>query len=149
MSFQTFFFVTMLTIGSLGSAAYGQVASPFGPEQAEFDQNMKDVLFDFDTHETVVNEGVLQSNAHWLKDHPDVHFYINGYTDDRGDVVYNLVLAQKRAETVKSELINLGIPAERMTLTVGWGELYPSCTEQTESCWEPNRRVHFVYIPAH
>ena len=108
---------------------------------------MKEVLFDFDTHETATDEAALRNNVQWLKDHPQARFYIEGYTDYRGDVVYNLALAQRRAETVRANLLDRGISADQIILTVGWGELYPPCVEQTESCWEKSRRVRFVYAP--
>ena len=163
MKSQSFFTITVLAMAAVG-AAFGQAASTeptapvrvfepavnlFGPQQAEFDQGMKEVLFDFDTHQTPADEAVLRDNTQWLKEHPHARFYIEGYTDHHGDVAYNLALAQRRAETVKGELLNRGIPADRIVLTVGWGELYPPCGEQTESCWERSRRVRFVYVPAY
>jgi len=158
---RSFFGIAVVVLAVIG-AAFGQVTSAdqtmpvkvfrpdtnlFGPQQAEFDQSMKEVLFDFDTHETATDEAALRSNVQWLKDHPQARFYIEGYTDYRGDVVYNLALAQRRAETVRANLLDRGISADQIILTVGWGELYPPCVEQTESCWEKSRRVRFVYAP--
>jgi outer membrane protein OmpA-like peptidoglycan-associated protein len=117
----------------------------FGPQQAEFDQSMKEVLFDFDIRETATDGAALCTDVQWLKDHPQARFFIEGYTDYRGGVVYNLALAQRRAETVRANLLDRGISADQIILTVG--ELYPPCVEQTESCWERSRRVRFVYAP--
>lgn len=151
----------MVALGAIG-AALGQVTSAdqtmpvkvfrpntklFGPQQAEFDQSMKEVLFDFDTHETATDGAALCSNVQWLKDHPQARLFIEGYTDYPGGVVYNLALAQRRAETVGANLLDRGISADQIILTVGWGELYPPCIEQTEGCWERSRRVRFVYAP--
>ena len=108
---------------------------------------MKEVLFDFDTHETATDGAALCSNVQWLKDHPQARLFIEGYTDYPGGVVYNLALAQRRAETVGANLLDRGISADQIILTVGWGELYPPCIEQTEGCWERSRRVPFVYAP--
>jgi peptidoglycan-associated lipoprotein len=151
----------VVALGAIG-AALGQVTSAdqtmpvkvfrpntklFGPQQAEFDQSMKEVLFDFDTHETATDGAALCSNVQWLKDHPQARLFIEGYTDYPGGVVYNLALAQRRAETVGANLLDRGISADQIILTVGWGELYPPCIEQTEGCWERSRRVRFVYAP--
>lgn len=106
--------------------------------------DLKDVLFDFDTHESASEHAILTANAEWLKDHPDVRFRLAGYTDNRGDIVYNLVLSQRRAETVKQELIRMGIAESRIQYATGWGELYPNCLESTEECWAHQRRVEFV-----
>lgn len=45
---------------------------------------------------------------------------INGYTDDSGTDSYNLMLSQKRAESVLEELSQLGIPRDKM-IAVGHG----------------------------
>jgi outer membrane protein OmpA-like peptidoglycan-associated protein len=121
----------------------------FGPEQQEFRQNLQDVLFDFD--QAVINlagKQTLQADAEWLKQHPDVNFYIDGYADWRGPLLYNLRLAQDRADAVKQALMDMGIAADRISIVAGWGKLYPLCADQDESCWSRNRRVNFVYAPS-
>lgn len=107
-------------------------------------EGLKDILFDFDTHESVAEHAILTANVQWLKDHPNVRFKLAGYTDPRGDIVYNLVLSRRRAETVKQELIQLGVAENRIVFATGWGELYPNCLESTEDCWQQTRRVEFV-----
>jgi hypothetical protein len=62
----------------------------------------------------------------------------------RGDMAYNLALSQRRAETVKQELIRLRIARNRIVFATGWGELHPNCLELTEECWKQNRRVDFL-----
>jgi peptidoglycan-associated lipoprotein len=54
-----------------------------------------------------------------------------------------LGLGQRRAEAAKNYLISLGIPADRME-TTSWGKERPFCSEHDESCWQQNRRAHFV-----
>lgn len=107
-------------------------------------EGLNDILFDFDTHESASEQAILEANAQWLKNHPDVRFKIDAYTDPKGEIVYNLALSQRRAETVKQELIRIGIPENRIVFATGWGELYPNCLEATEECWKKNRRVEFV-----
>jgi peptidoglycan-associated lipoprotein len=120
-----------------------------GPQQAEFNQNVKDVLFDYEDHivDTQAEQDAVHSDAEWLKAHPDARFYIDGYADERGDIRYNMTLSQKRAEAVKAALLALGVPEDRILITVGFGKLYPICAEQAEGCWKDNRRVHLVYVP--
>jgi outer membrane protein OmpA-like peptidoglycan-associated protein len=107
-------------------------------------EGLKNVLFDFDTHESVSEQAILEANAQWLKVHPNVRFNLAGYTDPRGDIVYNLALSQRRAEAVKQELIRMGVAENRIVFATGWGELYPNCLESTEECWKQDRRVVFV-----
>lgn len=106
-------------------------------------QDLKDVVFDFDTHESASEQAIIEANAQWLKDHPDVRIRLAGYTDIRGSIVYNLALSQRRADTIKQELVRMGIAENRIEYATGWGELYPNCTESTEGCWVRQRRVEF------
>jgi outer membrane protein OmpA-like peptidoglycan-associated protein len=102
---------------------------------------LQDLLFDFDQYNAPTNSEALRINAEWLKAHPDVHFYVQGYTDPRGEIVYNLALAQRRADTVRALLLDAGIPADRILFTTGWGKLYQTCPDSTDECWYRNRRV--------
>jgi len=105
---------------------------------------LKNIVFDYNTHESAAEHAILVADAQWLKEHPDVRFDLAGYADPHGAIDYNLVLSQKRADTVKQELIQLGVSEDRIAFSIGWGELYPNCLESTEACWEQNRRVEFV-----
>ena len=120
----------------------------FGTGQAEFNRAMKEVPFGWNEHETITDPIALQANAQWLKDHPSVRFYIEGYASTRGDdIIYNLLLSARRAETVRQTLVGMGIPEHRIVLTTGWGQLYPVCPEKNDACWSSNRRVIFCYVP--
>lgn len=107
-------------------------------------EDLKDVLFEFDTHESAAEQAIVEANARWLKDHPDVRIRLAGYTDLRGSIVYNLALSQRRAAAVKQELVRMGIAEDRIEYATGWGELYPNCLESTEQCWANQRRVEFL-----
>jgi len=105
---------------------------------------LQNIVFDYNTHESAAEHAILVANAQWLKEHPDVRFDLAGYADPHGDIDYNLVLSQKRADTVKWELIQLGVAEDRIAFSIGWGELYPNCLESTQACRQQNRRVEFV-----
>jgi peptidoglycan-associated lipoprotein len=106
---------------------------------------LNDVLFDLDVYQVVSEPEILQANAQWLKDHPDVQVNLAGYADPRGDIVYNLALSQRRANTVKQKLMEMGVRKDRIAFDPGWGKLYQTCLDPTENCWKRNRRVHFEY----
>jgi len=86
---------------------------------------------------------VLREKAVWLRDNPDASVIIEGHTDERGTNAYNLALGERRAESVKSFLVNLGVNASRLT-TISYGEERPIAFGQTEAAWAQNRRVAFV-----
>jgi peptidoglycan-associated lipoprotein len=126
------------------------IVSPAAPSgvQQQFQQDIKDVHFDFDRAELCLDDrAILAADADWLKSHPDVLVTLEGDADERGDVVYNLVLSGNRAAATKDALVELGVPADRVVFATGWGKLYPVCSQQDESCWSQNRRTHFSIWP--
>jgi peptidoglycan-associated lipoprotein len=111
-----------------------------------FDQNVNDVFFLYDKADIRPEMvSVLQRNAAWLKANPNVRFRIEGNCDERGSEEYNLGLGDRRANAVKEYLLSQGVPATRIT-TVSYGEERPVCREETEACFEKNRRAHFEEI---
>jgi outer membrane protein OmpA-like peptidoglycan-associated protein len=117
----------------------------FGPDQQDFNQNMKEVLFPFDNCECGVNDSALRDNVAWLKAHPNVRIYVAGYADARGGVLYNVALAQRRADAVKAALVKMGVPDDRIVVAAGWGEMFGACIEDTDACHAKNRRVRLVF----
>ena len=67
---------------------------------------------------------------------------IEGHCDERGTGEYNLALGDRRATAARDFLVNLGVPASKLS-TVSYGEERPQCREQDESCYQRNRRAHF------
>lgn len=119
----------------------------FGPEEEDFYQNMRVILFPWNDHDDPSNPDALESNIQWLQDHPNVRLYIDGYASSRGDWLYNLRLSQRRADWVKRTLMSRGIAENRIKLAAGWGELYPVCPESNDECWTKNRLVRLTYSP--
>jgi peptidoglycan-associated lipoprotein len=114
-------------------------------EQEMFNQNIKDIFFDYDKYDIQgEQQSALQSDAAWLRDHPNASFTIEGHADERGSTEYNLALGDNRANAVKNALTQAGIDAGRMR-TISYGKEKPFCTESNEQCWQQNRRGHFVY----
>jgi peptidoglycan-associated lipoprotein len=110
-----------------------------------FAQNVKDVFFDYDSYDISQQyQPVLQADARFLQQHPNMKFIIEGHCDERGSTEYNLALGDNRANAVKTALTSMGIPADRIR-TISYGKEKPFCTESTEACWAQNRRGHFAY----
>jgi len=130
--------------GGIGAAAPIASLPPSTTEQRGVQQNIRDIHFDFDRADLRPEDrSTLESNAQWLKAHPDTFVTIEGDADERGDIVYNVVLSDERAATAKDALVSLGVPAGQIVYATGWGKLYPVCFQADESCWSQNRRAHF------
>ncbi len=86
---------------------------------------------------------ILTKNSTWMKRWTSTKVMVEGHADNRGTNEYNLALAERRADVTRDYLVGLGLPADRITI-VSKGEEQPFCTEETESCWQQNRRSHFI-----
>lgn len=67
---------------------------------------------------------------------------LEGNCDEFGSDEYNFALGLKRANAVKTALVNSGTNADSITMT-SFGESNPVCLEKTQECWAKNRRVDF------
>jgi peptidoglycan-associated lipoprotein len=119
-----------------------------GPSVDEmFRRNMQNVLFDFDRAEIRTDQvSNLRAGATWLNANPTIRFTIEGHADERGTQEYNVGLGQLRATAVRQFLITEGVSSDRIE-TISYGEERPSCSLQTETCWQANRRASFSRIP--
>jgi peptidoglycan-associated lipoprotein len=113
-------------------------------DQLNAERPLDDVFFDLDKSEIREDaKGRLQKDADWMKKWTTTQVSVEGHCDSRGSAEYNLALGSRRANAVKEYLSNLGVPAGRVTV-VSKGKEQPVCAEAAESCWQQNRRGHFV-----
>jgi peptidoglycan-associated lipoprotein len=128
-----------------GAPAPPPTAASNATEQELFAQNVKDIYFGYDQSDIRASEQAsLQADAQFLQQHPNIRFTIEGHCDERGSTEYNLALGSNRADAVKNALIQAGVSGDRIK-TFSYGKEKPFCTESNESCWQQNRRGHFVY----
>ena len=114
-------------------------------EEELFSRNVRDIYFDYDKYDIRASEqGSLQADAQFLQQHSNIHITVEGHADERGSTEFNLALGTNRADTVKNALIQAGVSGNRIK-TISYGKEKPFCTESNESCWQQNRRGHFVY----
>ena len=78
-----------------------------------------------------------------LANYPSQELVIEGNTDERGSDEYNLALGDKRARAAQEFLATMGIPNGQLTV-ISYGKEHPVCTDQTEACWQKNRRAHIT-----
>jgi peptidoglycan-associated lipoprotein len=103
----------------------------------------EDIYFEFDSASLIPEaRDVLKRKAEFLRSNPAVSVNVEGHTDDRGTVAYNLALGERRAASAMSFLVDLGIPASRLT-PISYGKEKPANSGHNETAWAANRRVHF------
>jgi peptidoglycan-associated lipoprotein len=126
-----------------GTTTMGDSGNGTNVSDAEFHAAVEDVFFGYDSY-TLRPDGQAAATqaANFLTRHPGIHVLIGGYCDDRGSAEYNLALGENRANAAKTALVNGGIPASRIRV-ISYGKEKQFCTEQTDACWQENRRAQF------
>ena len=113
-------------------------------DQLNAERPLTDVFFDYNMSEIRADaRGPLQTNADWMKKWTGTQIVLEGHADSRGSSEYNLALGSRRANSAKDYLVNLGVPAARITV-LSKGKEAPFCTDESEACWQQNRRGHFL-----
>ena len=127
-----------------GGAATSPPGTPPRPSEFSENTNLKDVFFDFDRYDVRADDAkILDGNAAWLKSNANNLVLIEGHCDERGTNEYNLALGERRAKSTMNYLVSQGIQANRITI-ISYGKERPVCSEKNESCWQKNRRAHFL-----
>jgi OOP family OmpA-OmpF porin len=75
-----------------------------------------------------------------LKSCDSARVEVGGHTDNLGDPATSQPLSQRRADTVKAELVRLGVSADRITAR-GYGQTRPLLPNTTPAGRIANRRV--------
>lgn len=103
------------------------------------------IYFGFDSYEVSGGEmGKVQALASAMRGFSN-DVIIAGFTDERGTDEYNRGLGERRAQAVRSELINLGIDGGRIQ-TVSFGKEMPADPGSGEAAWAKNRRAEIGVI---
>jgi peptidoglycan-associated lipoprotein len=109
-----------------------------------FHAAVQDLFFDYDSYDLRPDAASsISAAASYLNAHPAIKVLVGGYCDDRGSAEYNITLGENRANAAKSALVAAGVPASRIRV-VSYGKEKQFCTEETDSCWQQNRRDEFT-----
>jgi len=103
------------------------------------------IYFDYDRSDIRPEyASLINTHAKFLAASSAIKIRVEGHTDERGSREYNIALAERRAQAVRSALMLQGAGDAQLT-TVSYGEERPAVAGSDESAYEKNRRVELVY----
>lgn len=107
---------------------------------------LRGVNFDFNRAEIRPDAAIiLDEAARLLNQEPGARVRVEGHTDWIGTEDYNQTLSERRAEAVKTYLVDHGVSVDRLS-TVGYGESNPIATNETQEGRALNRRVELKVL---
>lgn len=118
------------------------------PAEDQIDVRLtSDILFDVDSASLrPESRTTLRDLATNFRQYPDEVFDVEGHTDSTGTSEYNMGLSQRRADSVRTYLLDEGVPGSRIN-GVGYGETRAKASNNTPEGRQLNRRVE-IHIRA-
>ncbi|ALQ39009.1 hypothetical protein RN87_00140 [Fusobacterium hwasookii ChDC F174] len=113
------------------------------PKQITIVLDERAVHFEFNKSEVGSEFNDLLTNLKEFVEENDYVVTIVGHTDSIGSNKYNFGLSERRAESAKKRLLELGLSSERILGIEGRGEEEPIATNETAEGRAQNRRVEF------
>jgi outer membrane protein OmpA-like peptidoglycan-associated protein len=112
------------------------------PSEGQIDVRLtNDILFDVDSAALrSESRSTLSDLANNFRQYPDELIDVEGHTDSTGTPAHNQTLSEDRASSVRSYLVDQGVPATRVS-AVGYGETRPKSSNSTPEGRQLNRRV--------
>lgn len=111
----------------------GKLASLFSNVHFETDQYAV---------EGMENMRALKAIADHLIKNPQVYVFVEGHADERGAAAYNLALGSRRANSVRTFLIQNGVNPDQL-FTISYGKEHPLVMGHDQATWKQNRRAQF------
>ena len=118
------------------------------PSEGQIDVRLtSDILFDLDSASLrSESRATLRDLATNFKQYPDEVIDVAGHTDSSGTSSHNQTLSEDRASSVRSYLVDQGVPSSRVNAR-GYGETMPKASNDTPEGRQLNRRVE-IHIRA-
>ena len=109
--------------------------------------NLRPVYFDFDDSTLKPDSRqALDAEVQCLRDKEYRRLVLAGHCDERGTTEYNVALGERRAESVRRYLTQLGVDGSKLA-TISYGEERPADPGHNEAAWAKNRRVEITPEP--
>ena len=135
--------------GSSGAQAYGaddtSTRSFSELDDPQSPLSVRVIYFEYDSSEIRSEyRSTIEAHAHYLSQNPSTTITLEGHADERGSREYNLALGERRAQSVKQQMVLLGASSSQIRL-VSYGEERPAIDGHDEASWQQNRRVEILY----
>ncbi|MCP5468996.1 MAG: OmpA family protein [Chlamydiales bacterium] len=107
-------------------------------------QLFANIHFNFDNFAIQGEENLktLKEIADYLAKSPQTYIFIEGHADERGAAAYNLALGSRRANSVRTFLIQNGVNPDQL-FTISYGKERPIAMGHDDNAHYQNRRAHF------
>lgn len=133
--------------GAYGAPTDHNIAVHSGEKQASIDLSRKFarevpsmINFAFDSARLDAEaRAVLDEQARWIRQFPELRFRVYGHTDLVGSEAYNERLGLRRAQAAVNHLVSRGISRARLEAVASFGETQPLIV--TEGRERQNRRT--------
>ena len=132
--------------GAQAYGAEGDSASSFSElDDPQSQLSVRVIYFEYDSSEIQSEyRSVIEAHSRYLTQNPNTTITLEGHADERGSREYNLALGERRAQSVKQQMVLLGASSSQIRL-VSYGEERPAVDGHDEASWQQNRRVEILY----
>lgn len=135
--------------GAGGATAYGtddSGASAFSQLDDPASQlSIRIIYFEYDSSDVKAEyRSVVEAHAQFLSRNSTATITLEGHADERGSREYNLALGERRAQSVKQQMMLLGAAGSQIRV-VSYGEERPAVEGHDDYSWQQNRRVEILY----
>jgi len=130
------------TPGDIGSSLPNVVE--FQSPKNDLSRLFVTLYFDTDDHILRGKESLmaLERIASYLNENTGISLVIEGHCDERGPEAYNLSLGTRRANYIRSMLVQKGVDLNRLH-TISYGKERPASSGHNQLSWKENRRAQF------
>ncbi|MBS3905228.1 MAG: OmpA family protein [Simkania sp.] len=119
-------------------------AAQFHAPSGELAAIFHNLYFNTDDHILRGQEqlSMISAAAAYLKAHPKTFVFVAGHCDQRGPQAYNLALGSRRANYIRTLLVERGVDPNQLH-TISYGKEQPLDPRNISEAWSKNRRAEF------
>lgn len=132
------------TPGDPGSPLPGIEAFKDPSTVSGMDKVFRNISFEYNSNlvKGQDNQETVRKIADYMRTHPGTYVFVEGHCDERGPEAYNLALGSRRANAVRTALIEQGVSPDNVFI-ISYGKERPLVFEHHDEAYSANRRAEF------